>query len=119
MDRARAGPLADRLRDEIAAGKFASMTELRAAEAGRGTAYSSGAGQDVGSARGRRYAIERSSRETAEELRYLVRNDMPSGDHGQESQMRGTASLALAIAVGCMVAGCGGESTDWYTAGKA
>jgi hypothetical protein len=44
---------------------------------------------------------------------------MPSGNHGQESQMIGTASLALAIAVGCMVAGCGGESTDWYTAGKA
>ncbi len=33
--------------------------------------------------------------------------------------MTGTASLALAIAVGCMVAGCGGEGTDWYTAGKA
>jgi hypothetical protein len=44
---------------------------------------------------------------------------MPSGYHGQESQMRGTASLALAIAVGGMVAGCGGASTDWYTAGKA
>lgn len=44
---------------------------------------------------------------------------MPSGNHGQLSQMRGTASLALAIAVGCMVAGCGGEGTDWYAAGKA
>ena len=44
---------------------------------------------------------------------------MPSGKHGQESQMTGTASLALAIAVGCMVAGCDGESTDWYTAAKA
>ena len=33
--------------------------------------------------------------------------------------MRGTASLALAIAVGCVVAGCGGESPGWYTAGKA
>jgi hypothetical protein len=43
---------------------------------------------------------------------------MPTGNHGQESQMSGTASLAIAIAVGCMVAG-GGESTDWYTAGKA
>ena len=33
--------------------------------------------------------------------------------------MRGTASLALAIAVGCMVAGCGAGSAGWYTAGKA
>jgi hypothetical protein len=33
--------------------------------------------------------------------------------------MRGTASLALAIAVGCMVFGCSGERTGWYTAGKA
>ena len=38
---------------------------------------------------------------------------MPGGYHGQESQMRGTARLAIAIAVGCMVAGCSGESTDW------
>jgi hypothetical protein len=44
---------------------------------------------------------------------------MPSGNHGQESQMRGTASLALAIAIGCMFAGCGAESTGRYTAGKA
>ena len=56
MDRARAGPLADRLRNEIAAGKFASMTELRAAEAERGTAYSSGVDQDVRLARGSRCA---------------------------------------------------------------
>ena len=53
MDRARAGQLADRLRNEIAAGKFASMTELRAAEVERGTAYSSGVDQDVRSARGK------------------------------------------------------------------
>ena len=33
--------------------------------------------------------------------------------------MRGTASLALAIAVGCMVGGCGAESTGWYRGGKA
>jgi hypothetical protein len=44
---------------------------------------------------------------------------MPGGNHGQESQMTGAVSLALAIPVGCMVAGCGAESTGWYTAGKA
>ena len=36
MGRACPGPLADRQLNEIAAGKFASMTELRAAEAERG-----------------------------------------------------------------------------------
>ena len=44
---------------------------------------------------------------------------MPSGNHGQDSQTRGTASLALAIAVGCTAAGCGAESTGRYTAGEA
>ena len=48
----------------------------------------------------------------------MVRNDYAERQSRAESQMTGTASLAIAIAVGCMVAG-GGESTDWYTAGKA
>jgi len=33
--------------------------------------------------------------------------------------MRGTASVALVIAVGCVVAGRGAESTGRYTAGNA
>lgn len=32
--------------------------------------------------------------------------------------MRGTASLALAIAVSCILAGCAAKSTGWYTAGR-
>jgi hypothetical protein len=93
------------------------MTELRAAGAERGTAYSSGVDQDVGSARGSRYA-ERSARETAEELRYWVRND-----HAERQSRAGVSderdSQSGISAVGCVVAGCGGASTDWYTAGKA
>lgn len=73
MDRAPAGPLADRLR--------------------------------------------KSARETAEELRNWVRND--HAERQSRAGVSGTASLALAIAVSCVVAGCGGASTDWYTAGKA
>jgi hypothetical protein len=89
------------------------MTELRAAEAERGAAYSSGVDQDVGSARGTRYAERDSRGRQQRNCAIWSGMIMPSGNHGQESQMRGTASLALAIAVGCMVAGCGGASTDW------
>jgi hypothetical protein len=83
------------------------MTELRAAEAERGTAYSSGVDQDAGSARGSRYA-ERSARETAEELR-----QSRAGVSDERDSQSGIS------AVGCVVAGCGGASTDWYRAGKA
>ena len=95
------------------------MTELRAAEAERGTAYSSAVDQDVASAGGSRYAERDPHGRQQRNCAIWSGMTMPSGNHGQESQMRGTASLALAIAVGCVVAGCGGASTDWYTAGKA
>ena len=73
----------------------------------------------MGSARGRRYAERDPHGRQQRNCVIWSGMTMPGGNHGQESQVRGTASLALAIAVGCMVAGCGGESTDWYTAGKA
>jgi hypothetical protein len=95
------------------------MTELRAAEAERGTAYSSGVDQDVGSARGSRYAERDPQERQQRNCAIWSGMTMPGGNHGQESQMRGTASLALAIAVGGIVAGCGSASTGWYTAGKA
>jgi len=83
MDRARAGPSADRLHDEIAAGNFASMTELRAAEAERGTAYSSGADQDVGSARGSRYAEKDPHGRQQRNCAVWSGMTMPSGNQGR------------------------------------
>src|SRR5215472_3217281 len=95
-----------------------SFTVLRAAEAERGSACSSGVDQDVGSARGSRYAERDPHGRQQRNCAIWSGMTMPRGNHGQESQMRGTASLALAIAVGCMVAGCGVESTGWYTAAR-
>jgi len=98
--------------------QFEALRDSAAAAHGRMRA-APGVDQDVGSARGSRYAERDPHGRQQRNCAIWSGMTMPSGNHGQESQMTGTASLASAIAVGCMVAGCGGESTDWYTAGKA
>ena len=59
-----------------------------------------GVDQDMGSARGSRYAERDPHGRQQRNCAIWPGMTMPSGNHGQESQMRGTASLALAIAVG-------------------